>query len=98
MEVYEIHHNTFNNFEKNNNVSRDEFVEFYRTLNPSYEDDKTFIAMVKGVWGVKNITPDVSQRGWAGGREDAANARERYIKSTVHKPAPFGTSNQDDSN
>jgi hypothetical protein len=63
-------------------VSRDEFYEFYRTLNPSYEDDLTFISMVKGVWNVKNETPDVSKRGTAGGLDDAVNSRDRYIKAT----------------
>ena len=94
LEVYEIHHNTFNNFNKNPNVSAEEFQEFYRTLNPSYEDDLTFASMVRGVWGVRNEVPDVSQRGWAGGKEDATNARDRYIKATSNKPTPFGTSNE----
>jgi hypothetical protein len=47
LEVYEVHHNTYNNYK------RDEFVDFYRTLSPSYDDDLTFISMVKGVWGVR---------------------------------------------
>lgn len=92
LEVYEIHHNTFNNFSKNNNVSFDEFREFYRTLNPSYDNDLTFATMVRGVWGVKNEAPDVSQRGFAGGKDEHINSRDRYIKSTINKPAPFGVS------
>lgn len=66
-----MHHNTYNNFSKNPQVSRDEFIDFYRTLGPSYEDDQTFISLVRGVWGVKNTAPDVSQRPWAGGKDDA---------------------------
>ena len=92
LEVFEIHHNTFNNFNKNPKVSKEEFFEYYRTLNPSYDDDLTFSSMVRGVWGVKAEVPDVAQRGWAGGKEDAKNSRDRYIKSTINKPAPFGTS------
>jgi len=71
LEIFEIHHNTFNNFSKNANVSREEFIEFYRTLNPSYDDDLTFVSMVRGVWGVKNETPDVAARSYAGGVPDA---------------------------
>lgn len=71
LEIFEIHHNTFNNFQKNAQVSLNEFIEFYRTLSPSYDDDLTFATMVRGVWGVKNEAPDVSQRPWAGGKEDA---------------------------
>jgi len=71
LENLEIHHNTFNNFEKNDKVTKSEFMEFYRTLSPNYEEDNQFISMVRGVWGVKNDNPDVSARGWAGGKEDA---------------------------
>ena len=60
LEIFEIHHNTFNNFQKSDKVTKDEFLEFYRTLSASYEDDLTFISMVRGVWGVKNETPDAS--------------------------------------
>lgn len=52
-------------------MNKDEFIEFYRTLGPSYEDDLTFASMVRGVWGVKYEVQDVSQRPWAGGKEDA---------------------------
>ena len=96
LEIYEIHHNTFNNFTKNNNVSFDEFKDFYRTLNPSYEDDLTFATMVRGVWGYKNEVQDVSKRGFAGGLDDATNSRDRYLKSTS-KPAPFGVSQDNDA-
>lgn len=54
LEIFEVHHNTFNNYQRQDNVSKDEFFEFYRTLNPSYDDDLSFISMVRGVWGVKN--------------------------------------------
>jgi hypothetical protein len=35
-------------------------VEFYRTLSPNYEEDSTFLAMVRGVWGLKGDTQDAS--------------------------------------
>lgn len=69
LEVYDVHHNTYNNYQRQDFVTRDEFVEFYRTLSCSYDDDQSFNNMVKGVWGVRNDAPDVSQRGWAGGKE-----------------------------
>jgi hypothetical protein len=71
LEVYEIHHNTYNNFEKQPKVTRSEFREFYRTLSPTYEDDLVFNAMVRGVWGVKEVRPDVTERNFAGGIPDA---------------------------
>ena len=96
LEIYEIHHNTFNNFTKNNNVSFAEFKDFYRTLNPSYEDDLTFATMVRGVWGYKTEVVDSSKRGFAGGLDDATNSRDRYIKSTS-KGAPFGVFQDSDA-
>ena len=62
-------------------MTKDEFFEFYRTLNPSYEEDMAFASMVRGVWGVTNEQPDVSQRGWAGGKDVAQNSRDRYQKA-----------------
>lgn len=56
LEIYDIHHNTFNNYGKNDKVTKAEFMEFYRTLSPSYEDDLQFIQMVKGVWNIKEDT------------------------------------------
>ena len=94
LEMFEVHHNTFNNYERQDKVTKEEFVEFYRTLGPSYEEDGIFACMVRGVWGVKNEAPDVSQRGWAGGK-DGANSRQRYMKAN-YQTAPFGTS-QDES-
>ena len=93
LEIFEIHHNTFNNFTKNPSVSRDEFVEFYRTLNPSYDDDLTFATMVRGVWGYKDEQPDVAARSFAGGKPDVVNSRDRYIKANSRGgQPPFGVS------
>ena len=50
----DVYVNTYNNFSKVDKVTKDEFLEFYRTLAPNYEDDFTFTSMVKGVWGLKN--------------------------------------------
>jgi hypothetical protein len=90
MELIEVHHNTFNSYQRQDNVSKDEFFEFYRTLNPSYEDDLSFVSMVRGVWGVINDNPDVAARGWAGGNDVSANSRDRYQKANA-KGTPFGT-------
>ena len=73
-----MHHNTFNDYQKNDKVTKAEFLEFYKTVSPNYEDDNSFVSMVKGVWGVKFEQPDVSQRGFAGGIDESANSRDRY--------------------
>jgi hypothetical protein len=54
LEIFEIHHNAFSSFKKTDSVSKEEFMEFYRTLSPNYDDDSTFCSMVRGVWGVRN--------------------------------------------
>lgn len=92
LEIFEIHHNSFNNYQKTDQVSKQEFSEFYRTLSPNYEDDSTFCAMVRGVWGIKNDAMSASYAsGWAGGANDAQNSRDRYIKANFSKATPFGT-------
>lgn len=69
-----------------------EFREFYRTVSPTYSDDLVFSAMVRGVWGVKEMRADVADRNFAGGKPDAQNSRDRYNKANSNKPPPFGVS------
>lgn len=56
------------------------------------------MAFVKGVWGVRNEKGDVSQKPWAGSKDTAASGRERYQRANFNAPAPFGTSQGDQSN
>ena len=98
LEIFEVHHNTFNNYEKQPRVTKEEFEEYYRTISCYYEEDSAFISMVKGVWGVKQDKGDVSKQGFAGGKDDAKNGRDRYQKANFNKGAPFGTSVQDSTN
>ena len=92
LEIFEIHHNSFNNFKKTDQVSKDEFIQFYRTLSPNYDSDSTFCSMVRGVWGIRN-DPQSSgtTSGWAGGPDAAQNSRDRYMKANFNKSSPFGT-------
>jgi hypothetical protein len=60
-------------------VSIDEFIEFYRTLSCSYDDNNLFVNYVKGVWGVKQENIDNSKKPFAGGEKlPGNNGRERY--------------------
>jgi hypothetical protein len=96
LEIFEIHHGTFNGFKKTDQVSKEEFVELYRTLSPSYDDDSVFTALVRGVWGIKNdVMSSTYAQGWAGGNDTALNSRDRYIKANSTKATPFGTSQVD---
>jgi hypothetical protein len=97
LEIYEVHHNTFNDYKKVDYVTKAEFFEFYRTLGCNFDDDASFAVMVKGVWGVKQEFQDVSQKGWAGGQDASLNSRDRYQKANA-KGTPFGTSTTDSSN
>lgn len=94
--MFDIHHNTTNNYQKNDKVSKDEFVEFYRTLGPNYDEDQNFINMVKGVWNVKEEVLDNAVRSSAGGKDDATNHRDRYQKMN-NKGTPFGVTGSDSS-
>lgn len=98
LEIFEMHHNTFNNYQKQDKVSKDEFFEFYRVQSCYYDDDMSFIQYVKGVWGVKMDKEDVSNKGWAGGNDTAVNGRDRYQKANFNKQAPFGTSESEVTN
>ena len=97
LEIFEIHHNNYNKNNRTDQVSRDEFYEFYRTVSPNYEDDTVFCSMVRGCWGVRNDSRPVTQQGWAGGVNDAMNSRDRYIKANSNKGIPFGVSQNDSS-
>jgi hypothetical protein len=79
LEIFEIHHNTYNKNNRTDQVTKNEFFEFYRTVSPNYEDDTVFSSMVRGCWGVRHETRPATQQGWAGGVNDALNSRDRYI-------------------
>ena len=97
LETFEVHHNTFHDYKKSEQVSFREFEEFYKTLGASYmDDDGTFESMVRGVWGVKTEHVDPSKRDFAGGADGAVNSRQRYVKNNM-KGTPFGTSQTDSS-
>jgi len=91
IEVYDIHHNSFNDYQKQDKVTQEEFIQYYRIVSANYDNEAAFINMVKGVWGIKFETPDVSERDWAGGKDKAGNHRERYRQENM-KGTPFGTS------
>jgi len=95
LEIYDIHHNVFNNYNKTPNVSKAEFTEYYRTLGAAFDEDNHFISLVKNCWDLKEEKVDSSQRNFAGGNDDSKNARERFMKQNV-KNQPFGTSQQED--
>ena len=80
IEIYDVHHNCFNDYNRNPNVSKAEFIRYYRTLNPNYEDDLSFTSMVRNVWGVREEKVDNAQRSWAGGNDASKNSRDRYMK------------------
>ena len=94
IEIYDVHHNVFNDYNRNPNVSKAEFVRFYRTLNPNYDDDVLFVGMVKNVWGVREEKLDNSKMSFAGGNDPSKNSRDRYNRQNV-KNQPFGVSAQD---
>ena len=95
MEIFEINHNTFNNYQKTNSVGQPEFMEYYRIVSANYEDDQIFEALVKNSWGIKFEKADVAKSGWAGGKDEAGdNSRARYQKANA-KGTPFGTSGQE---
>lgn len=80
IEVYEVHHNCFNDYSRTNKVTKAEFVQFYRTLNPSFEEDLHFTSMVRNVWGVKEEKVDNTKRSWAGGNDPSVNSRDRFMR------------------
>jgi hypothetical protein len=97
IEVYDVHHNCFNDYNRTNQVSKAEFVQYYRTLNPNYQEDLHFNSMVRNVWDVKEVKVDNRDRSFAGGNDPALNSRDRYMRQNV-KNTPFGTSQADQAN
>lgn len=98
LEIIEIHHNSFNAYKKTDQVSKQEFIEFYKTLSPNYDADATFCQMVRGVWGVKNdVLSSTYATGFAGGNDPSQNSRDRYMRANYSKGTPFGTTLADSS-
>jgi len=62
IEIYEVHHNCFNNYERTQKISKAEFMQYWRTMNPHYEEDAAFVSAVKNCWGVVEEKVDNSDR------------------------------------
>ena len=90
LETIEMHHNMFNNYSKSDKMTRNEFMAYYRIISAMYEDESSFMNMIKGVWNVKYQQPGHNELGSAGGKEDAQSSRDRYQKANM-KGTPFGT-------
>ena len=79
LDTLEMYKNLYG--EKNKQVvTKEEFIDYYKNISASIEEDKNFETIMSGVWKL---------------REPISTPTEEYRKSyTAHKNAPFGTTEE----
>lgn len=53
LETFETHHNTLNNSTCDGQVTLEEWIEYYRNISSSIDDDDYFVLMINNSWNLK---------------------------------------------
>jgi len=71
LETFEAHHNMMNNQEKDAQITPEEFLDYYKSISASIDDDNYFALMMNNSWNLKEDanTYKKYEKGWA--NEDA---------------------------
>lgn len=99
LETFEMHHNLKNGL-RDQNVTREEFQEYYNNVSANIDNDQYFELMIINGYKLYDSTPQYQQYAPAGGRKDVdvkAGWSQDYsgqFKSKTTANAPFGTSDQ----
>lgn len=66
LETFEMHHNLINNDTPNNEVTLEEFLEYYNNVSASIDDDSYFEVMMDGSWNLSGHANPYARvdKGW----------------------------------
>ena len=98
LETFEMHHNLKNGV-RDQNVTHEEFQEYYNNVSANIDNDQYFELMIINGFKLYDTVPQYQQYAPAGGRKDVdikAGWKEDFsnqFKSKTTANAPFGTSN-----
>jgi len=97
LETFEMHHN-LKNGTRDQNVTREEFQEYYNNVSANIDNDQYFELMIINSYRLYDSSPQYQQYGPAGGRKDVDTKSgwtqdySNQFKSKTTANAPFGTS------
>lgn len=79
LETFEAHHNIKHGQEADGKITIEEFVEYYRNISCSIDNDDYFALMMNNSWNIKGDAPTYQkyEKGWA--NEEASKPVE-YLK------------------
>jgi hypothetical protein len=71
LETFETHHNIRTQQANDSSITLDEFVEYYKNISVSIDNDDYFALMMNNSWNIKGDAPTYAKydKGWA--NEDA---------------------------
>ncbi len=72
LETFEAHHNMRNNQDHDSKVTLDEFIEYYKNINASIDNDEYFQLMMNNSWNLRGDASTYKKyaKGWANEEED----------------------------
>jgi hypothetical protein len=75
LETFETHHNILNGSASDGSVTLDEFVEYYRSISVSIDNDDYFGLVMNNSWNLKGDASPYKkyEKGWA--NEEAQQAK-----------------------
>ena len=76
LETFEAHHNLREGTENDGSVTLDEFVEYYKNISSSIDNDDYFALMMNNSWNLRGDASPYTkyEKGWA--NEDASSAQK----------------------
>lgn len=97
LETFEMHHNLKNGL-KDQNVTREEFLEYYNNVSANLDSDQHFELLLVNGFKLYESLPQYQQYAPAGGRKDIdpkgwSQDYSGQFKSKTVANAPFGTTN-----
>jgi Ca2+-binding EF-hand superfamily protein len=77
LETFEIHHNIKTNGQNDSRITLDEFVEYYKNISASIDNDEYFTLMMNNSWNIKGdaATYQKYDKGWANKDEEPAEQK-----------------------
>lgn len=102
LETFEMHHSIVDETGRDQQITMEEFEEYYNNVSMSIDDDKYFELMMTNAWKLGGEGP--KSKGWAGqvgGKGSYSEDRKKAWASDMHKSvltgsvassAPYGTS------
>lgn len=95
LETFEQHHNMKTGGTNDSKITMDEFVEYYRNVSASIDNDDYFQLMMNNSWNLKGdaTTYKKYEKGWANEEAQKPKPIPRYPEQPVQRSGQMSLNN-----